>query len=105
MIQRLKDLVVKWRDDSTRTHDWSRQVTLRRAAKDLESAIKPQWIQVGDDKPKDDSFVWVHDTIGEVYRAQFIVNRVWIDDGANYLHDNVTHWMPIEKPEPPEVNT
>ena len=71
--------------------------------------VKPEWISVDDalaePKPKTRAFVnaqlW-SDWPFEVMVAEFDEKYWWVDEDV--VPYKVTHYMPIDWPEPPEVN-
>jgi hypothetical protein len=106
VIGRLKELIERWRE---RANEYNAiDVALPRvarayknAAMELEAASKPHWIPVGQQYPTKMIFVWVFN--GEVKSGSWCCwQRKFIDAGFDEI-DNVTHWVEIEAPDPPEV--
>ena len=74
---------------------------LRTFAEELEAVIKPQWIPVSNDKPKGMGDVWVFN--GDVQIGWWSNGSKCFKDAFGDKIGDVTHWMPIDIPEPPEV--
>jgi hypothetical protein len=101
VIERLKELIEMLRCESRDEDDEFYERRFRMYAEKLESAIRPQWISVDERLPELYTLVHVVSD-GKVHKARrFKEAPLWSGVAANY--DKVTHWMPIELPEPPEV--
>ncbi|MEE9382861.1 MAG: hypothetical protein V3V08_05545 [Nannocystaceae bacterium] len=57
------------------------------------------WIAIKDEKPPDQTAVWVHHAGGRIETA-------WHEESFREEGDqDITHWRPLTKPEPPELPT
>lgn len=105
MRERLKQLVDQINESADQLMQSNNLMseTLHGIADELEAAIQPQWVPVGERLPDGFGDVWLMIN-GEAYLGCHAGNDVWvIADGR--VVQNVTHWHEIEYPEPPEVKT
>jgi hypothetical protein len=66
----------------------------------LERPAQPQWVSVEDRLPEVAADVWVHRADGTIQTGWLRPGRVWGPPMS--LLASVTHWMPLERPEPPQ---
>lgn len=104
MKEELQKLIREWRDEprtlqrsETALESWA----FGFAARELEAAIRPQWVPVTKRLPEHD--LW--DVItwgGNEMHVAFRQDGRWVRSDGFVLRD-VTHWHAIDYPEPPKV--
>lgn len=83
--------------------------TLHSIADDLEAAIAPQWVPVGERLPECGQRVFVINKLDDGEEEMMLASSYTYDDGKQWFMDvqtgmpfeGVTHWHEIDYPEPP----
>ena len=78
------------------------------ATLDTDIAMMKRWRKVSDENPDVGQVVWAYDT---TKKSVLILNYEKNEFGEGFVcfpwiqdfYKNISHWMPYEKPEPPEV--